>query len=770
MKKLGSILLVVALLCTALPANCFAAGKEFTDVPANAWYYNDVKNAVDKGLINGKTATSYAPEDNLTYAEAVKLAACMYKLSTEGNVDFEQSSPWYMTFVEYAKANNIILKDYDWENKATRAEYMDIFSKALPSEKLNEVNSVPDNAIPDVPMTHPSAPSIYKMYRAGIVQGSDAQYSCKPADNIKRSEVAAILTRMMDTNARRSFTITIPEYRTLFNTGYAPYDSKINEYYQAMNADDNAFDAGDWSSINNLMVHYARGNYGELGKLYYSLYDIDKNGVPELIFSNGTHFIDIYSLNNGSLIKLFENCCFGERSHLHVLTDGTLLTEGSSGASTSSYGTHKLGGNGSLESTGAYYFNTNGPDAYMKGYTYISLNEYTDKVSNYISHSIFNSLDWKLFADMNEIIQERCYNSATISMTNGDYLSAAEQFLKAGNYKDASNMVLECYYLYGKKQMELNYTTEGLEYLSKCRGYKDTDEIIQSYYYEEGTEAFEELIASFSQRTFTWVVDNAHEDAVKKLTLCEGYKDSTRLLDIAEKLYYAWTEMSYESNFEASLNEMSVSITGDNITITKDGFMSGNDGDLTLKLNTKQQGFTADIKGVFASSMRNFSEVNVLCALITLFTDIEKTDDLANRLKDAGEWSIGDDTQSFSINYGGYKIDIDVEENDRYDIDCSISVNKSGSSTKTNTSTKTNASTNTTVQKSAKEEPLVETPPVVEVPKAETQEYDYERICNYCNHNDGTVNMTLKNGVKTDVKWNCSSCSKENWNYVTLNW
>lgn len=672
MKRFCSILLV-ALACTTLSITCFAEGKDFTDVPANAWYYNDVQNAVEKGLINGKTATTYAPEDNLTYAEAVKLAACMYKLSTEGNVDFEQSSPWYMTFVEYAKANNIISKDYDWEKKATRAEYMDIFSKALPSEKLNDVNNVPDNAIPDVPMTHPSAPSIYKMYRAGIVQGSDAQYSCKPAENIKRSEVAAILTRMMDANARRSFTITIPEYRALYNTGYAPYDAKINEYYQAMNADENSFDRSDDSSINGLMVGYARSYEG---KLYYSVYDINKNGVPELIFSNGTHFIDVYSLNNGSLVKLFENCYFGERSRLHILADGTLLTEGSGGASTSSYETYKLGGNGSLESTGAYYFNTDGPDTYMKGYTYISSNEYVDKVNNYISYSVFNSLNWELFADMKVITQKSHYNTASIALNSGNYLSAAEQFLKAGDYKDASTMVLECYYLYGKNQMELNYVTEGLEYLSKCRGYKDTDEIIQSYYYEEGVDAFEELIASFSQKTFTWVVDDAHEDAVKKLTLCEGYKDSTRLLDIAEKLHYAWTEMSYESNFNASLYEMAVSISGDNITITKEGFMSGNNGDLTLKLNTKQQGFTADIKGVFASSMRNFSKVNVICALVTLFTDIEKTDDLSNKLKDAGEWSIGEDTQSFSINYGGYRINIDVEENDSYDIDCSISVKK----------------------------------------------------------------------------------------------
>lgn len=673
MKRLSSILLVIALLCTALPVSCFAAGERFTDVPADAWYYKDVKNAVNKGLINGKTTTSYAPDDTLTYAEAVKLAACMHKLSTEGNVDFEPSNPWYMTFIEYAKAHNIISKNYDWEKKATRAEYMDIFSKALPSAELNEVNTIPDNAIPDVPMTHPSAPSIYKMYRAGIVQGSDAQYNFQPAETIKRSEVAAILTRMMDTNARRSFTIIIPEYKTLYNTGYAPYDAKINEYYQAMNADDNTFDRSDHSSINGLMVGYARSYEG---KLYYTLYDVNQNGVPELLFSNGNDFIDIYTLNNDSLVKIFENCYFGERSRLHILTDGTLLSEGSSGASTSSYETFKLNVYGTLERTSAYYYNSNGPDTYMKDYTYISTTEYVDRVSNYISYSMFNLLNWNLFADMKLITQKSHYNTASIALKHGNYLSAAEQFLKAGNYEDANNMVLECYYLHGKKQMNLNYITEGLEYLSKCSGYKDTDEIIQSYYYKEGTEAFEELIASFSQDTFAWVVDDAHKDAVEKLTLCKGYKDSEQLLDIAQKLHYAWTNMSHLSYSKATLYGMSVSITGDNITITQNRFISGNDNELTLKLSTKQHGFTADIKGIFAFSMQTFNVVNTLCALTILFTDIEKTDDLADKLKDAGKWSIDDDKQSFSINYGGYRINIDAVENDRYNFDCSISVRK----------------------------------------------------------------------------------------------
>lgn len=207
-KKLLSLVMALLLSLSLFPLSALAAGMPFTDVPTGQWYYNDVKQAVESGLINGKTATTYCPNDNLTYAEAVKLAACMHQKYASGSVTLQNGSPWYQSYVDYAKANKIITKDYSWNTKATRAGYMEIFASALPAKALAAKNTVNDGSIPDVPMTHPQAAAIYKLYRAGILQGSDSQHSCKPYDNIKRSEVAAILTRMMDSSKRLSFSMT----------------------------------------------------------------------------------------------------------------------------------------------------------------------------------------------------------------------------------------------------------------------------------------------------------------------------------------------------------------------------------------------------------------------------------------------------------------------------------------------------------------------------------------------------------------------------------
>ena len=180
----------------------------FTDVPANAWYFNDVRVACQSGLIAGRTPTTFAPGENLTYAEAVKLAACMHQLYTTGAITLENAvapDQWYQSYVDYCNAFRIISREFEWNDAATRSDYIEIFASALPNDAFTVINRVPNGAIPDVPMDHPQAAAIYKMYRAGIVEGSDSAHNCWPDSNIVRREVAAILTRMMDDTARKIF-------------------------------------------------------------------------------------------------------------------------------------------------------------------------------------------------------------------------------------------------------------------------------------------------------------------------------------------------------------------------------------------------------------------------------------------------------------------------------------------------------------------------------------------------------------------------------------
>ena len=115
---------------------------------------------------------------------------------------------WYDSYVSYAVANGIIEKDYASYTAAqmnapvTRGEFVHIFHGAEDAYKA--INTVADNAIPDVKATDKFAAEIYEFYRAGILTGSDAKGTFHPASSIKRSEVATILLRMFETSARVS--------------------------------------------------------------------------------------------------------------------------------------------------------------------------------------------------------------------------------------------------------------------------------------------------------------------------------------------------------------------------------------------------------------------------------------------------------------------------------------------------------------------------------------------------------------------------------------
>ncbi len=180
----------------------------FTDI-AGGWFEGSVARGYSLGLINGKGNGVYEPYANVTLAEAIKLAACIHSIYNTGEANFNQGSPWYQVYVNYCFTKGILQSGYpDYNAYATRAQFAQIFASALPPAALPAINTVDDNAIPDVKISDSYGPAVYKLYRAGILTGNDAQGTFKPASNILRSEMAAIVTRMADMNLRKEVTLT----------------------------------------------------------------------------------------------------------------------------------------------------------------------------------------------------------------------------------------------------------------------------------------------------------------------------------------------------------------------------------------------------------------------------------------------------------------------------------------------------------------------------------------------------------------------------------
>ena len=183
---------------------------QFTDVPSGKWYSGNVGKAYGLGLMVGISRTTFSVLGNVTVAEAITMACRLNSIFYTGSENFVQDGGlWYSVYLTYAANNGITSKTYNSYTRAiTRAECAEIFVKALPSEALAEINTVSDGAIPDVPASATYASSVYLLYRAGIIVGSDAAGTFKPTSNISRAEAAAIVTRMADISLRQSVTLT----------------------------------------------------------------------------------------------------------------------------------------------------------------------------------------------------------------------------------------------------------------------------------------------------------------------------------------------------------------------------------------------------------------------------------------------------------------------------------------------------------------------------------------------------------------------------------
>ena len=83
--------------------------SSFTDVPANAYYAKAVAWAVENGITNGMTETTFAPDATCTRAQSVTFLYRALKGSASGSTNFTdvKSDAFYADAISWAVANNV---------------------------------------------------------------------------------------------------------------------------------------------------------------------------------------------------------------------------------------------------------------------------------------------------------------------------------------------------------------------------------------------------------------------------------------------------------------------------------------------------------------------------------------------------------------------------------------------------------------------------------------------------------------------------------------
>ena len=137
MKKIISVLLVLAML---VPMSIFAVeGDEipFTDVKQSHWFYDAVVYCVDKGYIAGMTDTTFAPNANLTRAQFVTILAKLDGVdltkydTTDAGFEDVKTNHWYNEVVCWAVdegiTSGISANRFAPNNDVTRAQLARFF-------------------------------------------------------------------------------------------------------------------------------------------------------------------------------------------------------------------------------------------------------------------------------------------------------------------------------------------------------------------------------------------------------------------------------------------------------------------------------------------------------------------------------------------------------------------------------------------------------------------------------------------------------------------
>ncbi|MEG2119277.1 MAG: S-layer homology domain-containing protein [Pseudoflavonifractor sp.] len=226
MKKLLALALTLALTLSAAPAlaadDNFPSLKPypgFSDVPAGAWYLQNVKTCYETGLMQG-TGSGFAPDKTMQIAEVAAIAARIGEILTGKAIPLAdpkvgETLPWYLSAVAYmnalaaAQKNDILRSRLAKPTEpAARGDFIGLLALVLPETELTPKNSVA--ALPDS-----KDGQVLAFYNAGILQGIGDYGFFQPAKTLTRAEAAAMVARVVRPAERLTFTLKPADAMTL---------------------------------------------------------------------------------------------------------------------------------------------------------------------------------------------------------------------------------------------------------------------------------------------------------------------------------------------------------------------------------------------------------------------------------------------------------------------------------------------------------------------------------------------------------------------------
>ena len=168
----------------------------FTDVKESDWFYTYVKELVKDGTISGMSETTFAPNGNLTYGQALKLIA----LAVGEKEPAKTGAHWASGYLTLAKDKKWLTKDVDLDAVITRLELCKIAAKAKNLLSQPEKNPFKDT----------ENMNVLALYKAGVINGMTAT-TFAPNGLLTRAQISKIIFLLRDAEDAKEETQAMPK-------------------------------------------------------------------------------------------------------------------------------------------------------------------------------------------------------------------------------------------------------------------------------------------------------------------------------------------------------------------------------------------------------------------------------------------------------------------------------------------------------------------------------------------------------------------------------
>lgn len=237
---------------------------QFSDVGSNDWFYNNITELVKLGAINGYQDGTFKPNNNISYAEYLKILACSLGAESKAYTK-QEGDEWYSPYIAACYENGIIgtYEDIDFNAPITRSDAARFTEKALNNIKNEETKNTDGfgSKITDYKTFKGTADEYYilQQYAKGILVG-DQNGAFRPTSNLTRAEASTIILRAVK-----------PEIRQVISNVSKPTETVDNSI---VITDDIAFEGRMKTEIAtkyDLQALETARFYKENGKLYVSI-------------------------------------------------------------------------------------------------------------------------------------------------------------------------------------------------------------------------------------------------------------------------------------------------------------------------------------------------------------------------------------------------------------------------------------------------------------------------------------------------------------------